>query len=338
MTVTTHSNQYATSVYYKAPLEASSGNTISSLVMIPGNPGLVQFYKTYLNIIQERYPQFEIFCVSHAGYQTSKPKLDGKFHFYDLSYQVDHKYEIIKQHILEKTTKGKVLELYFLSHSVGSYISQRLFMRLLEDEELKGKFTIKFTGLICPTIRDIRDSESGVIFTNLFKYLPVVHLFIILASILRFFMSESMARSIIGKYFVDKPTIEDEKSLDSFKDSVEGCYHLYESNLLIKQTVTLARQELEEIRSNDDVNDWFYRGPLAQSCKIWTFFATSDYWVNNVTRDYLLERYHDTESRNVVFHVDPTNAGITHSFCVHQSVEFATLTVNLLQELFPEGI
>lgn len=333
MTISTHSTQLATSVYYKPPLK-SQRDVLPSLVMIPGNPGLVQFYKTYLDIIQEEYPQFEIFCIGHAGYQTSTPKLDGKFHFYDLDYQIDHKYAILKQHILEKST-DKVVELYFLSHSVGSYISQRLFMRLLEDDDLAGKFSVKFAGLICPTIRDIRDSESGIIFTKLFKYLPVVHLFIALASVLRFFLSEATARAIIGKYFVDKPTVEDEKSLDSFQNSVDGCYHLYDSNRIIKQTVTLARQELEEIGSNNDVNDWFYRGPLAKTAKIWTFFATSDYWVNNATRDYLLERYHDAESRNVLFHVDPTNAGITHSFCVHQSVEFATLTLNVLGELFP---
>lgn len=317
-------------------LSAKHSDNSPLLVFIPGNPGLIDYYITYLDIIAERHPEFDILAISHAGYQTSGDYLTdgntGDQTYYDLDYQVAHKVNILKEQILNGHT-----DLYFLCHSVGGYITQRVIRRLLKDKEVKDLVNVRFIGLICPTIVDIAKSQSGIYFTRLFSLLPLVQVCVLLITVLQWILPAAWARSIIRKFIIARPRLTDGKLKESWENSLDATFKIYLSKRIIRQTLTLAKEELEVIHRDDEYNDWFFLDlPQSHGTKIWSFFAILDYWVHDNTRDYILSRYHDLENELVHFQVGDLDndevKAITHSFCIDQSVEFAEITSNVLSQ------
>ena len=311
-------------------LNSSSGSENSPLlVFIPGNPGLIDYYTTYLDLIGDEYPEYDILAIGHAGFQTSDDfVMAGKkdVTFYDLDFQVRHKCSIIKKHVLLGHTR-----LSFLCHSVGGYITQRVVALLLKDEEVKHLIKVEFVGLICPTIVDIAKSDSGVFFTKLFSLLPVVQLAVCLLAVLQTVLPDSLARLIISRFVISRPRLKDAKLIELWENAVDATYKIYKLRRIARQALTLARQELQVIHRDDEMNDWFFHEiPTTHQIKVWCFFAESDYWVHDNTRDYILGRYHSQDNRNVQFQVgEPSTEhthAITHAFCIDQSVEFAQIT------------
>lgn len=323
-----------TSEYFQPPQNGSIANS-PLLVFIPGNPGLIDYYFTFLDLVAADYPSFSVLAVSHAGYQTSGDYVkDGSGRdqtYYDMEYQIRHKCEILKKYILEGHE-----ELYFLSHSVGGYITQRVVTRLLADSDVGGLVKIKFIGLICPTIVDIAKSQSGVIFTRMFNILPLVHTAVVLVAILQYILPESWARYIIRNYIIAKPQLTCDRLTESWNNSIEATFKIFKSRRIVKQALSFAKEELNTIHRDDKVNDHFFNElPAQHGIKVWCFFAAKDYWVHDNSRDYILSRYHDLENEWVRFEIGDTDSesqkAITHSFCIDQSVEFAEITARAMR-------
>lgn len=106
MSVTYINTTPKTPVYHKPSKTIKPAKDI--LILIPGNPGLVDFYISYLDFIHEKFPNFEILCIGHAGFLKSKSTKT-----YNLEFQIDHKYDILKQMILSKNEQGIVPNFYF---------------------------------------------------------------------------------------------------------------------------------------------------------------------------------------------------------------------------------
>ena len=340
MVLQTYKGHPSTTVYHRKPLVGSDNPNI--LLFIPGNPGLIEFYITYLELIQKQFPEFEVFAVGHAGYQTTDVSLSNnqsptEFKYYDLQYQINHKYEIFKTFILQRYDETETeVNLYFLSHSMGSYICQRVTKRLLDCGILYGKFNIRFSGLICPTIMDIAKSDNGVKFDKLFTYLPFITMLLWFAWLLDVFLTDSTKKRIIKTKFINVPPttdLDDPRVVESIDNSVAGIFNMVKSSRIIRQALTMAQQELQEILTESSMNDWYF----SNSKNVWAFFAPYDYWVHNSTRDYLLEKYHNLQE-NIRFEIGNDPDPITHSFCVHQSVRFAEITIQRMNEFFPSGI
>lgn len=300
------------------------------LVFLPGNPGLIDYYVTYLNLISKQLPQYDVLAVSHAGYQTSGDYVsDGagsNQDFYNLEYQIQHKVEILKREILNGRKRFS-----FLCHSVGGYVTQRVIRQLLEDESVADLVEFDFVGLICPTVVDIAKSDSGVLFTKLFSYLPLVQLALLFVGFLQLILSDAMAKRIIRKFIIAKPVLTDEKLLESWNNAVEATFKIYKSKRIARQALQLAQEELQVIHRDDEMNDWFFQKfPVHSHARMWCFFASTDYWVHDHTRDYILSRYHDQNNDSVQFQIGDSDTehsrAITHSFCIDQTVEFAEIT------------
>lgn len=338
MAIQTYQETPLTTIYHKAPLQVSDTNQF--LIFIPGNPGLIDFYTTYLDLVQKKYPTLEILAISQAGFQTSddylKAHKERPFRFYNLEYQIEHKLRIIKQFVNQST--ADVTELLFLSHSVGCYMTQRITKKLLKDPQLRGKVKIKFIGLITPTIVDIATSESGQLFTRLFDWLPAIQLVLFFVTILRFILPTAIVHKIIDHAVIAKPNLKSKDAIESWENSKLAAFKIFLSNSIIKQALTLAREELIEIHKHEEVNQWFFN-ELSQTTavKIWSFFAIKDHWVHDSTRDYILSTYHDSENKNLKFELgnidSEVSPAITHSFCVDQSVEFSEITCQALSEV-----
>ncbi|CAN3366981.1 lipid droplet-associated triacylglycerol lipase [Diutina catenulata] len=331
MSVHTYPYHPFTTVYQKTPLESST--TPRTLFFIPGNPGLIEFYITYLNIIQQKYPDLELFAISHAGFQTSTPLSSRRqrpdhFHYFDLQYQINHKYEIIRKHILD-TYVDTPVDVWIMCHSMGGYIAQRTIAELSKDPRLQGKYSLKFVGLICPTIENLYLSDSGKKFTAFFTWLPVVTIMVFLVRVLNFFVSNTRKMAIIQNRYLESPEDCSKEAKQSLHNSVVAINDLVSSESIVRQALLMTEDELETIRKEDDINDWFF---TKLDTKIWAFFADVDHWVANSSRDRLTRKYHAPES-GVIFDVGSRDHGIKHAFCVHQSVEFAEITLAQLEHL-----
>lgn len=315
-----------TSAYHKPPLVES--DQVDLLVFIPGNPGLVEYYVTYLDLLQQEHPTFEIYCLSQAGYQTTDDYLNEgakRYPYYDLKFQVNHKVKIITDIVNSK--KGKV-NLHIFAHSVGSYITQRVVKQLLEHE----KINIKFIGLICPTVINIRESSSGQRLVSLLSYLPLVTLAVIFSWTLNLLLPQLVAKYLFRNHIFSRPKLEDDASTQALEHSIDASYKLIKSTRIVRQALTMAIEEMEMILNDDELNDWFFKDLTENhGIKIWGYFALNDHWVHDNTRSYIFTRYHDPSNHNLSFQLGDVDDGITHSFCVDQSVEFSKITLNTLE-------
>lgn len=344
MTFYTHPTQPLTSVFHREPLVPQiAGSTDKQLlVFIPGNPGLIDYYTTYLEIIQKKYPTLELFNISHAGFQTTDNYIElgegTPFEFYNLEFQINHKVEVLREFLSDRKEKT---QLFFLCHSVGAYISQRVVQSILADPELAAKVEVRFVGLICPTILDIHKSSSGVFLCRLLWLLPLVRVVLLLTSFLKLILSESTLKRIVH-YKLNTKALRQENNpdaQDNMHNSVIATYNLVLSQRIIKQALTLAEEEMVEITQDDDTNDFFFKELPSKGygVKIWSFFADLDYWVHDTSRDAILAKYHDPENKNLLFEIGHVG-GITHSFCVDQNTEFAAITCAALEKLFLNGL
>ena len=334
MTLKTCPHEEYTSIYHKNPLQHSA-SVRPLLVLIPGNPGLVDFYITYLNLIQKRNPNLEILCISHAGFKSDGNIIDDDsvFTYYNLEFQIEHKIDILKYFILNE---NRNTELYFLSHSVGSYINQRVVHRLLNNSELQNKMDIKFLGLICPTIIDIGRSNSGQIITKMFAYLPIIQIAIYLSVLINSLFPESFVKFVVKNVVIDKSSSTREESQESIENSTIGALKIFRSKNIIKQALNLAKEEMKTILKDDEFNDWFFKGlPSQYDIRIWAYFAHTDHWVHDTTKDYILARYHSDSNKKLSFEIGDIEDSITHSFCVNESIEFSQITSEKLSDLLP---
>ncbi|KAI3656150.1 hypothetical protein MP638_001266 [Amoeboaphelidium occidentale] len=151
------------------------------LLFIPGNPGVIEFYREYLQclfaLISQHEPNLEIVAVQHAGHGTvpsttefdhiisteylsdkelfirrNRMKGDSLFGYghgcYTLKEQVDHKCALIDELLCTEGTR-----LVLIGHSVGAYMAVECMKRFEEDVEF-------FLGLF-PTIENIGQSTKA---------------------------------------------------------------------------------------------------------------------------------------------------------------------------------
>lgn len=321
----------STSIYHRKPLIESKANSL--LVMIPGNPGVVEYYETYMDLIQAKFPQFETLVISQMGIQSADiSKNKGPFVYYGIEDQINHKLKVIWDFVQGREEKT---DLHILSHSFGSYITQRVTKAILEDSEMLKVINLKFIGLVCPVVVDITKSIAGQRLLKFFAYLPLFHImyfFVFLLQLLPLAWLEYLIRNVV----LTKPTRTDQAAQRSFHNSVQATIKLVLSKNNVHEVIALADEELRCILRDDNMNDWFFEHLTRDfNVTIWSYFAESDHWVHDSTRDYILARYAKPSKRNLRFHVGRIGDSelINHSFCVHQSVEFAEITYEIMEEI-----
>lgn len=285
-----------TSVLHIKPKAASPLSPL--FVWIPGNPGIVQYYKEFLTKLHEKHESWEILAISHAGMAIEDPELQSRrATIYTLEDQIQHKVEIINQFSRENRL------LVIMGHSVGAYMAQHVIM----DENLVGK-VIKL-GLITPTIVDIHLSQKGTRLTKGFHWirnLPDIaamasdFLFNKLASIM---YTDQLISFLMG---VDKDSVP-----------VTTSRSLVQHPEIIRQALGLAALEMQQIRGT-----WLFQKELINYCnsrEIETkfVFSADDPWVSDVTRESLLVFFRENyKDRNLEISISQE---LAHSFVIKHS-------------------
>ncbi|XP_034051236.1 lipid droplet-associated hydrolase [Thalassophryne amazonica] len=184
-----------TEVLKYGPCHLHSGHKVLFLI-IPGNPGVVGFYKTFMQTLHQligyRHP---VWAISHSGHcappdymdmvEDTSALTDGDV--FGLNTQIEHKLDFLRKHVPRETS------LVLVGHSIGCYIILEMMKR---DPELK----ILKAVMLFPTIERMAQSPQGKIMTPLLCHLRyVAYLPIFLLSLLPEVLKTSLIKLIFGR-------------------------------------------------------------------------------------------------------------------------------------------
>ncbi|KAM2104687.1 hypothetical protein ACFX1R_015261 [Malus domestica] len=103
-------------------LEIPADNPTLHVLVIPGNPGIVSFYKDFVESLYELLGgAASVTAVGHISH-TKKNWEHGRL--FSLQEQIDHKMDFIKQEL-----QNNEVPILLVGHSIGSYISLEMFKR-----------------------------------------------------------------------------------------------------------------------------------------------------------------------------------------------------------------
>ncbi|XP_017290324.1 lipid droplet-associated hydrolase [Kryptolebias marmoratus] len=142
-------------------------------LIIPGNPGVVGFYKTFMQTLH-RSSGRPVWAVSHAGHCAPPDSMDmvddaaaaERDDVFGLNGQIEHKLAFLRKRVPRET--GLVL----VGHSIGCYIILEMMKR---DPELKVLKAV----MLFPTIERMAQTPQGKVMTPVLcqmrylAYLPV---------------------------------------------------------------------------------------------------------------------------------------------------------------------
>ncbi|CAM9017761.1 unnamed protein product [Wickerhamomyces anomalus] len=297
-----------TSVYHQLPRARLANGPL--LIFIPGNPGVISYYVPYFKLLGAQFPTLEILGIAQAGHQIPDGFNGDEFDLVvDLQGQIDHKVAVIEEFLSDGA--GANRDVLIMGHSVGSWMMERIVLKLLD------KVNFKFIGFITPTIIDIHKSEKGRTAYPLIKILPYLNILLAKFSSLLGYLPERITRFLLSQTLKNPPA----HALESAGIFISNPQH-------IRQSIGLATEELNVIH-----NDWefFENEFLKQTTTIpkWFFFSNVDHWVTNETQKEITERVESVENVFV-----ENSDEMVHSFCVKQSEEFAKVTSKALNELY----
>lgn len=281
------------------------------IVVIPGNPGLVEFYDgfvtTLFNSLQGQWP---IYAISHAGHSPTEgyplnpfPKSShgditaGKSSFpLTLKEQIAHKNEFLERHI---PPHSRIL---LIGHSIGAYIILHILKTCCRASDITKAI------LLFPTIERMAVSPSGKYVTPMVKYfnwltLSAVGVFSVIP--------------VSVKQFLVKWWLSDRKNLIS--GSVESVLKLL-SPKVINGVVTMARDEMTQVVLCDD------EVIKKNLNKLILYYGTIDNWCP-------VSYYKDMKKRFPDGEIYLCQKKFDHAFVLESSHEVAEMVSSWIQDV-----
>ncbi|XP_072314263.1 lipid droplet-associated hydrolase [Eucyclogobius newberryi] len=161
------------------------------ILVIPGNPGVVGFYATFMQTLHRAFGRrFPVWAVSHAGHCEPPDQMDlvedtslaEESDVFGINGQIQHKLTFLRRHVPRET------RLVLIGHSIGCYIILDMMKR---DPELKVLKAV----MLFPTIERMARTPQGRAVTPVLCHLRyVAYLPVFLLSLL----PESLKRALVG--------------------------------------------------------------------------------------------------------------------------------------------
>jgi pimeloyl-ACP methyl ester carboxylesterase len=167
-------------IYLHTPHEPGrkSAQRTYILYFLTGNPGLVEYYRTFLTHLygllthdtaSNRDTEFQVYARSFSGFEvdakdikTYKYRKDPP---YGLQDQIRHAEDDLTELVEDVKEKGgRDVRVILVGHSVGSYVALEIVRRLRAHGMAGDDFETRVTGVVglFPTVVDIARSESGL--------------------------------------------------------------------------------------------------------------------------------------------------------------------------------
>ncbi|KAL6949066.1 hypothetical protein ACO0QE_001554 [Hanseniaspora vineae] len=263
----------ATQVFHIEPLKKSITSPL--LFFVPGNPGFIQFYETFLKTIHSKNPNVEIVGISHKGFTDSSL---SKAKYYDVADQIEQ-FQQILYHFNELQPNRPIS---LMGHSFGCYVIEQVVLK-------EPQLPYEKLHLFMPTVIDINKSASGRKLETLNRYVP--HFYLIIGWFTNIFKFLPVAVVLGILKYVMKITA---------KAHVDVVYKLIRKPELASQSLFLARNEMSVIQSNWQAQKKFRA--LVNTHKtlkeVDYWFACKDHWVAEKTRKQLINFYKSDKKAN----------------------------------------
>ncbi|XP_073424397.1 lipid droplet-associated hydrolase isoform X1 [Dendrobates tinctorius] len=272
-------------------------------LIIPGNPGIVGFYKTFMQSLycgfNRKYP---VWAISHAGHCSPPTGMDMTDEHdqqiddvFSLNGQIEHKLCYLKQNVPAD------IRLVLIGHSIGCYIILEMMKRSPELKVLKSI-------LLFPTIERMAQSPQGKIMTPLLcnlRYVVYMPLYLL-----------SFLPDVMKTYLV-KLALHGIKSVD--ETSVVASLNLFRMECAAN-AMYMGSQEMVKVVDRDNAT-------IKQNLsKLIFYYGAEDNWC---PVHYYKDIRKDFPNGNIWL----CNKGYRHAFVLDSSKDVASLVINWLNEL-----
>lgn len=298
------------------------------IFFIPGNPGLVSYYRTFLSVLAESKTSpstsscviagfslggFEILEHSQDRDEVRRvlfPEKGPRGPLYSLQDQIKlttARLESLVEVLQGQTCSGKGFSdgrpgkgwrVILIGHSVGAYIALEVLRLHRQKPSRNGSAAdlaepkITAALLLTPTIVNIALSSNGKVLAPLLKYCPG---FPLLVSLGAGFISRLLRESWLATL------VRTVMGRDTPDDAVASTICFLTSKMGIQQCLSMAANEMEEIGEDqweDEVwgvadaskGDHADRGvQMSDPARLIFYFARQDHWVADQTREAIIK-------------------------------------------------
>ncbi|KAJ4757521.1 alpha/beta-Hydrolases superfamily protein [Rhynchospora pubera] len=228
-------------------LEILSKKPSMHVFFIPGNPGIVSYYRDFIEDLFENLGgNASITAISHTA-QGRKAVANGRL--FSLQEQIDHKVDFIEQEM-----GTSVIPAVLVGHSIGAYIGLEVFKRMQQKVKV-------YVGLY-PFLTLNKDSSTQSI-TGMVARSPIlsgaVSLLVSLIGSLPARISETLVRRLLGPSW-------------SFTAIDATCNHLLEYHTM-RNVLYMAMTEFRELSAEPD---WVFL--RQKKDQIAFLFGDDDHW------------------------------------------------------------
>uniref|UniRef100_A0ACD5WMZ9 Uncharacterized protein n=1 Tax=Avena sativa TaxID=4498 RepID=A0ACD5WMZ9_AVESA len=265
------------------------------VLVIPGNPGIVGFYKDFVEALYENLGgQASVTAIGHISH-AEKDHERGRL--FSLREQIDHKVDFLEQELLH--TEQSIL---LVGHSIGAYIGLEIFKRL----QKKVNFFVGLYPFLSLNKSSMKQSSIGYIARSslLSKWVSLLVSFI--GS-----LQPSVTRNIVRRFLGSSWSAA---AVDA------GCSHLLQYNTM-QNVLFMAKTEFLKLHEEPDWN--FIR---AKQDEIAFLFGLDDHW-GPLTHMEEISKY----APGVALSIE--KEGHTHGYCCTEAGSFwvADYVANLIK-------
>lgn len=290
-------------------------------VVVPGNPGIDLFYRTFLALLAEKSPRLDLVCDSLRGFEEEEALADASESEsgFGLDDQINHFVALVRSRFDPKKHVGLII----MGHSVGAWIVQRVACQVSTEDP---KIPISLVGLLTPTVKDIAKSPRGSLFTAMDNrigyYAPgIVFTAIRVVNWIPGFVPFVASR--VSSRGTMLPHMSSGDNLARDMGAYDAVTRYATNPRMVRQTVELAKEEMQAIASDPE--------PAAisgfwKTLPIYGFFAKDDHWVAEETRKELFEEFGDLPNVHLVV------KEAAHAFCIKENEKVVDALFAELQE------
>ncbi|XP_015176315.1 PREDICTED: lipid droplet-associated hydrolase [Polistes dominula] len=272
------------------------------VIVIPGNPGVPQFYEGFIKSLNSKLPsETPVWVIGHAGHiqppkdlEINMPSNKEWDKYYGLTAQIEHKIQFIRNYVPNDA------KIYLIGHSIGCWF----ILNVLKDEDISKK--VEKCYLLFPTVEHMADTPNGRFLTKFI--LHIVNLLLFLTWIFTCFPYYLKAFLIrLFGIFYGIPAKHVNTVILLLQPSV------------LKRVFRLADEEMKQVKELD-------HNIVSQHIgKLWLYYSEKDQWTPISYYRNMKAKYPNIEA-NLCKH------GFAHSFILNHEKEMAEIVGNLINE------
>jgi len=281
------------------------------ILLIPGNPGIIDFYSDFMSDMYDRLVQsfpdqmIPIWGICHAGHQCNHHKNRLPDHtenpfLYDLDGQVEHKIKFIQDCIPDH------VRIIGIGHSIGCKVWSEMIRRSPDIE-----VNLLHCFMLFPTLERIQMTPNG---QSILPYFPYEKIIPYLLSPL-FYLPTFMKKFII-KYHLGG------NDSDITPCAIPAAMHIFNIGF-IQRSFLMTRSEFEKVVDLDVVT---LKRVLH---KLFFYFGTKDQWC---PIEYAL----DMPIKLPQMKYQICELGLEHAFVLSGSSEMAGIVTNVVSEILKD--